>query len=104
MRTAQALGIPVTVGQGRRRPGQRWRKRDWLLAQALTEYERLICPGCGNPLHESMDPEYERDWVSGLPHRCHACTAIEMQAKKYEEASAPSALRFEAHRIKRRHG
>lgn len=86
------------MARGRRRPGSRWRSRDWLLAQALAEYERLVCPGCGNPLHETMDPALEDEWESPLPMRCHACTVIDARATAYAEASAPRALRFSAHR------
>ncbi len=69
-----------------------------MLAQALDEFERLLCPGCGNSLMESMDQRFENDWVSGYPHRCHACTAIAVRAKDYQDSDAPGALRFAAHR------
>lgn len=65
---------------------------------ALTQFEALLCPNCGQPLPESMDPETEDDWIAGLPSRCHACTAIAHRAKDYENAIAPQALRFGAER------
>lgn len=89
------------MARGRDKPGQRWRRRDWLLAQALVEYDRLLCPGCGNPLHESMDPDHQNEWEAGLPMRCHACTVIEERAKQYGESFAPNALRFSATRHRR---
>lgn len=72
-----------------------------MLAQALTEYERMLCPGCGNNLSESMDPNFQNDWVSPYPHRCHACTAIDSRAAQYSDSDAPGALRFSAHRLVR---
>jgi hypothetical protein len=81
-----------------KRPGARWTARDWLLAQALDTYERLLCPHCGNMLTEAMDPELEHQWVAPLPMRCHPCTAIDARAEGYKESDAPNALRFSAHR------
>lgn len=69
-----------------------------MLAQALEDFERILCPGCGHSLMESMDQKFENDWEAGLPHRCHACTAIAQRAEQYRESDAASALRFAAHR------
>lgn len=63
---------------------------------ALTEYEGTLCSGCGQPMHLSMDPETEGQWVAPLPMRCHACTVIDHRAKDYEKADAPTALKFRA--------
>lgn len=67
---------------------------DQLLAVALTLYESGICPGCGQSLRESTDAELEEQWVTDLPHRCHACTAIARRAKEYDDAEFPQAYRF----------
>lgn len=78
-----------------------------MLAQALTEYESLICPGCGQPLWLSMDRSLERAWFSPDPHRCHACDAIEERVKShrkgYEAADSemPRSLRFSAELARR---
>lgn len=67
----------------------------------------MLCDGCGQPLHESMDPETQRDWVVPLPMRCHACTAVADRAKQYVEnplTPAPHALRFRAERLLRPQG
>lgn len=86
----------MSVGRGRQAPGERWTGRDWLLAQALVAYEDSLCPSCGNPRHETMDPDHESDWTAPLPLRCHACTAIAHRAKEYAESDAPQALAFSA--------
>ena len=75
-----------------------WKATDQALALALTEYEANLCDGCGHPMHESMSPENEGLWVSPLPMRCHACTAIDHRVKDYEGADAATALRFRAER------
>lgn len=67
---------------------------DRLLAVALTIYEAGICPGCGQPLRESTDPDLEERWTTDLPHRCHACTAIARRAKEYDDQDFPHAYRF----------
>ena len=82
--------------RGERAPGARWSERDALLAQALTAYEEMLCSGCGNSMHETMDPDHQQDWIAPLPMRCHACTAIAARAKAYAETDFPSALRFSA--------
>ena len=72
----------------------RWSATDRLLAVALTIYEASICPGCGQPLRESTDAELEDQWVTDLPHRCHACTAIARRAKEYDDQDFPQAYRY----------
>lgn len=53
-----------------------------------------MCSGCGQPVHESMDPKNDRAYRVGLPHRCHACTAQQKMMEKYAEQDQASALRF----------
>ena len=79
---------------------RKWGATDRALALALTEYEANLCDGCGQPMHESMDPATEGQWVAPLPMRCHACTAIAHRAKDYPEdkVDAVSALKFHAER------
>lgn len=77
-----------------------------MLAQALTAYEALICSDCGQPMHESLDPENEGKYVAPLPVRCHACTAVEQRAASYADNDFPRALKFtsELHASARRPG
>jgi hypothetical protein len=51
----------------------------------VLEYLRekaLLCPGCGLPRDETMDPEAEGHFTSRAL-RCHACAARERAAKKF---------------------
>lgn len=90
--------------RGERRPGQRVTERDAMLAQALTWYEANLCPGCGQPLWESMDPANEGRYHVPPASRCHACTQVQLAMRPYEKAAsdpetpmlAPGALRFSA--------
>lgn len=88
--------------RGQRRPGQTWTDEDALLLQALTYYESQTCSGCGHPMWESMDPANEGRYTTQPPVRCHACTAVAVAVKPYEDAAekgtltAPGALRFSA--------
>lgn len=86
------------MGRGEREPGEKWTARDWSLAQALTQYEALLCPGCGHPMHESMNPENDGRYTVPPPSRCYACSAVErvIEAGTYDKASQPHALRFSA--------
>ena len=49
---------------------------DRLLALGLAIYEESRCSGCGEWLHESMDPDLLDEWTTTIPHRCGACTAL----------------------------
>ena len=86
------------MARGRKRPGSRWTRRDWLLAQALEAYEGMLCKSCGHMLTEAMDPALQNEWTTPLPMRCHPCTAIDAMAEKYRESESPHALRFSAQR------
>jgi len=64
------------------------------MALALQEYEDSLCSGCGQPLHESMNPDLLEEWTTMDPHRCGSCTAIAVAAEVNKEASHPGALRY----------
>ena len=91
------LGVPLSVARGVRLPSEAWKPRDWALARAVHELDRLTCSGCGTPLWDAYDPALERKWRADFPTRCHPCTAIARRAKDYEESKAPGALRFGVH-------
>lgn len=90
--------MPLSVLRGERSPAAKWTARDSMLAQALTQHESLLCPGCGQPMWLSMDPETDGRWRAPLPSRCHACTAVHHRAEQYSgpDVTAPGALRFHA--------
>ena len=59
-----------------------WTRED---TQAILEYFRekaLLCPGCGFPRDETMDPEAEGHFASRAL-RCHACAARERAATAF---------------------
>lgn len=68
---------------------------DRLLALALAIYEDSICSGCGQSLHESMDPDLLDEWTTMHPVRCGACTALSRAAEQDQEQKRehPGALR-----------
>lgn len=98
--------MPLSVLRGQGPPGTRWTEHDRTTAVALTLWEALQCPGCGQPLEESTDPEADPSRVDGAwhydvptPTRCHACTAVHVAQEPYGEAAAPHALRFHPVRV-----
>jgi len=96
------MRVPLSVARGQRDPGARWTRPDWLIAQAWHELDRMICPGCGQPLFEGMDADLENAWVAELPIRCHPCTAISRKQESMENVDRPEALRWPVHRRDRR--
>lgn len=68
---------------------------DRLLALALSLYEDSRCPGCGQALHESMDPDLLDEWTTMHPVRCGACTALGRAAENDadQKREHPGALR-----------
>lgn len=61
--------------------GAAWSPKDRELAKALLLHERSACHGCGNPVHESHDPD-KLGWYNVERVTCTACFAI---AKAQEE-------------------
>lgn len=70
-------------------------ERGWMLA--LIEHRRTTCSGCGHPLDESMDPANEGRYIVPPPHRCHACTALQIAYERDTKAPNKIALRHAAH-------
>lgn len=57
-------------------------------------YEDNICPGCGQQMHEAMDPDLEDEWTTMAPYRDHACTALSRAAEANKDRPHPQALRY----------
>lgn len=74
---------------------------DRLLALALTEYEARRCSGCGQDLHESMDPDLLDEWDTWPAIRCGSCTALARAAERTKDSDHPQALH---HAVGLRHG
>lgn len=81
----------MSVFLGRRKPGSSWTALDTTAALAWQAYEDSLCPGCGQPRHESMDGSAEGAYVAPPPMVCHACDRI---------GKAREAWRAEWRRIK----
>jgi len=64
------------------------------MALALQEYEDGLCPNCGQPKHEAMDPDLADEWTTMAPVRDYACTAIARAAEQNKDADHPGALAY----------
>lgn len=86
------LGRVVKVGD------PAWLTED---TEAVLEYLRekaLLCPGCGQPRDETMDPNAEGRFTSRAL-RCHACAARGRLARKFTgETHDDAGLFFTAER------
>lgn len=67
--------MTLAVARGRRQPGQRVGERDWLMQRAYQAHLDSLCPGCGQPRHESMLRENTGAYQA-TKMRCHSCDAI----------------------------
>jgi uncharacterized protein with PIN domain len=73
-----------------------WTEEDVGWATAHLEELADRCPGCGEPLSETADPEAEGEYETPLPTRCHACTPLEQQKDEYKDS--PPGLLFSVQR------
>lgn len=73
----------------------------WMVA--LAEHEDGLCPRCGQPLDEAMDPESEGLWDVDGPFEDHACRALAVyQQRAGEGHKHPEALRYTVRRRRAR--
>lgn len=63
-----------------------WLEVDRALLLGLEEYERTLCPGCGQPQHLAWHAHTAGEW-DGNRFVCHACTAKDGQEVIYGAAS-----------------
>jgi hypothetical protein len=70
-----------------------WLPEDTEEVLAYLREKAQLCPGCGQPRENTMDPEAEGQWRSRAL-RCHACTAKARAAEQFAQAKAPSGLYF----------
>lgn len=59
-------------------------EREWMLA--LAAYRASLCPVCGNPRAECMDPAAENGFTVPPPARCHRATALKRAQKDRQES------------------
>lgn len=96
-RTVEAVAERDDAGRVVRWVAPPWDLGDVALAFALQRVDAETCTGCGHPLEESTDPANEGRYLSDLPVRCHACTALGYGAEPYQQSHQPQALRFGVH-------
>ena len=97
LKTATSLNLPVSVLQGRRKPGDLWLPSDTICALAWQQYSDTLCAGCGQPKTESMDRSAtEKYHATAL--RCHGCESVSKAVDKHKESSWPSALYYSTER------
>jgi hypothetical protein len=75
--TTDERGVTTTVTE----PEWDDEDRSWVLA--WFEYEAQRCPGCGGHLPETTHPDNEAAYVTGPPHRCYRCTALQARQAQY---------------------
>jgi len=75
----------VSVFLGRRKPGSSYLPSDAIAAMAWVSYLDSLCPGCGQPRHESFAAENDGAYAAEAD-RCHACTAVAVAAKAWAAA------------------
>ncbi|MFL6138798.1 MAG: hypothetical protein ACJ74O_13495 [Frankiaceae bacterium] len=76
-----------------------WDAEQQQTALALAEVEADECPGCGEPLSESMAADSDGRYDAESAGRCHACDAIAIAAEAHTNAPRPWLRRW---RVKRR--
>lgn len=73
-------------------PGEpEWLPEDTTAALEWADWKETLCPGCGNPRHESFDPERATHYEA-VPLNCYACAARD--AEQREAVNAKSSNRF----------
>lgn len=85
----------MSVFLGRRKPGSSWTALDTTAALAWQSYEDSLCPGCGQPRHETMEKGVQ---YRAHALRCQSCKAIHERAGKYPDADARAGIYFSTER------
>lgn len=81
--TARDWAVPPLVIL-RGRESREWTVTDRVLAVALTLSKDLLCPGCGQPKHESWNPDSE-GYFDVKEADCQACAALDRDSKAHKE-------------------
>lgn len=83
--------MPPTVFLGHRGDEGPWTARDRELAEALAIYEASLCPGCSQPLSETLDPDRE-GWYEVHVETCAACRAKALDKTEDEPGALVTVL------------
>jgi hypothetical protein len=87
VRAAQAWGVrPLVVLRGE--VGARWTDVDRVLAVAHVLTGDMLCPGCGQPKHESWNPDSE-GWYEVRDAVCAGCSAVAADAGAHKDKKQP---------------
>ncbi|KNX38105.1 hypothetical protein [Luteipulveratus halotolerans] len=78
-----------------------WRYEDRAAALALQELEDGLCPGCGNPLHETTDEANVAAYRMAPPTPCYSCKAQEAAHRAAREDQR-GWMRFGRPQLRRR--
>lgn len=73
-----------------------WSQRDRNLAIALMQFEASTCGGCGQPLHESTDPDGPDYSVED--RQCRGCLTLDGSASENDEPGTQHYLEVTRHR------
>ena len=73
-----------------------WDADEQSLMLALAFYKAQVGP-CGHFLPDTTAPDAEGGY-RGVMRRCHACTAVEIEAVKYKRSPQPGAVLIGAER------
>lgn len=69
------------------RPGEpAWTEEDIEYALGYQEYQRSLCPGCGQPRSESHDRANDGGYEVDVS-TCHACAAMASSARARSDAA-----------------
>lgn len=68
-----------------------WLPEDITAAMEWQAWERLLCPGCGQPRDESMAHEKHGLTYTGEAVICHACEAKAISESDWREAGGSTA-------------
>lgn len=79
VKAAKAWGVPPTTILRGADAG--WTHTDRVLAVAATLAEEMRCPGCGQPKHESWNPDSE-GWYEDRSATCQGCRVLELDSSK----------------------
>lgn len=69
-----------------------WSFTDRVLAVASVIADGLLCPGCGQPKHESWNPD-SQGWYEVKEATCQGCAAVE-QRRDLDDKFEPETKRW----------
>jgi hypothetical protein len=65
--------------------GKKFTRVDRILMVAYAMMPDLVCPGCGQPKHEALNPDSDA-WYETRHETCHGCKAIDLDQKNTKDS------------------